>query len=180
MQHVAFLRNVNQGQRGHPATSDVRAAFADAGAPDAVPFRSNGTIVFAAEDPAAVIADVELALAARTGSAREGFGMPLAAVARIVDVHAGAPDAHRRELTLHRDGVIDADDPEVVREASHRRCRIVDAGAGWAVLLNERDGESNGTPVVERVTGGPATSRGLPTLVRLVDRFAPQSENSAS
>lgn len=184
MQHVAFLRNVNQGQRGHPSTLDVRGSFIDAGCPEALTFQSNGTIVFTSETPDAVLADVVLALAARSGIEREVFGMPLAELAHIVDVHAAEPDGHRRELTLHAGGTLSPFGPAVVREAAHRRCRVVDAGAGWAVLLNERDHESNGTPVVERLTGARATSRGIPTLTRLVDRFAAgagaQSENSTS
>lgn len=175
--HVAFIRNVNQGQRGQPSTADLVGAFSDAGCADAVTFQSNGTIVFPAgprgvDGADAVIADALVALAARSGLEREGFGMPLPTLGAIVDAHAGEPDAHRRELTLHSGGVLEMADPDVVREAAHRRCRVVDAGPGWAVLLNERDRESNGTPVVERLTGGPATSRGIPTLVRLVDRFS--------
>ncbi|MCR2763794.1 hypothetical protein NQ152_09770 [Microbacterium sp. zg.B48] len=40
------MRNVNQGQRGHPSTDAILAGFADAGCPDAVTFQSNGTILF--------------------------------------------------------------------------------------------------------------------------------------
>jgi len=168
---VAFLRNVNQGQRGHPSTSALLTAFADAGCPGAVPFQSNGTIVLDADDPQTATAEAVLALAARSGHEREGFWMPLADVARIVDDHAGCPDAARRELTLHSGGTIDPADPVTIREAAHRRCEIVESGDGWLVAVNERDRESNSTPTVERITGLPATSRGLPTLVRLIDRF---------
>lgn len=172
MQHVAFFRNVNQGQRGQPSTADLVGAFADAGCPDAVSFQSNGTLVFATTEPEAVIEDAVVALANRTGFQREGFGMPLPALARIVDAHAAKADARRREVTLHKGDIVDPSDPDVVREAAHRRCTVVDSGPGWAVLLNERNQESSGTPVVERLTGARATSRGIPTLVRLVDRFA--------
>lgn len=172
MLHVAFLRNVNQGQRGHPSTGDLLAAFADARCPGAVTFQSNGTIVFDSADPETVVSDAVLALAAHSGHERQGFGMPLAALARVVERHAGEADAARRELTLHSGGSIDPDDPRVIGEAAHRRCRIVDSGDGWVVSVNERERESNATPVVERITSLPATSRGLPTLVRLVDRFA--------
>lgn len=169
--HVALVRNVNQGQRGHPSTGDILAAFADAGVDDAVAFQSNGTIVFSTDDPEAVGHAVEGSIFARSGVAREVFSIPLAAVAAIVDAHSDEADAERRELTLHRHGVIDLHDPEVVRVAAHRRCTIADAGEGWFVTINDRERESNSTPVAERLTGSPATSRGLPTLVRLVDRF---------
>lgn len=172
MRQVAFFRNVNQGQRGHPATADLLAAFADAGCTTAVPFQSNGTVVFDSPHPEIVVSDAAMALAARSGHERQGFGMPLATLARIVDGHTGEADVARRELTLHSGGTIDPDDPGVIGEAAHRRCLIVDSGDGWVVSVNERDRESNATPVVERITGLAATSRGMPTLARLVDRFA--------
>lgn len=171
MQCVAFLRNVNQGQRGHPSTADVVGSFADAGAADPRAFQSNGTILFVSADPGATVEAAGSALARRSGIEREGFWMPLADVVAIVDVHADRLDIRRCEVTLHGGGVVDPTDPEVVRTAARRRCEIVDAGPGWIVTVNERDAESNATPVAERLTGGPATSRGLPTLVRLADRF---------
>jgi uncharacterized protein (DUF1697 family) len=172
VRHIAFLRNVNQGQRGHPSTADIVAAFADAGADDPVAFQSNGTVVFGADHPQIVLAAATAALAAHSGAERDGFWMPLPQVTAVVEAHAAEPDAARRELTLHGGGMIDRDDPETERVAAHRRCEIVDAGDGWIVSVNERDRESNATPVAERLTGGPATSRGMPTLVRLVERFA--------
>lgn len=172
MKAIAFFRNVNQGQRGHPASADLLGALADAGFADAVLFQSNGTAVMTDAASPGALDDVRRALAARTGVDREVFSMPLELVASLVDVHSSAPDATRRELTLHSGGVLDIHDPATVAEASHRRCTLVDAGPGWVVTTNERERESNATPVVERLTGCPATSRGLPTLVRLVDRFA--------
>ncbi|WP_374315875.1 hypothetical protein [Microbacterium sp.] len=202
---MAFFRNVNQGQRGHPFTADLLAAFTDAGFPDAVPFQSNGTVIFHSGAPAGtpapagvpararaparasdsarasdradpdldgILEDVRAALTARCGVDREVFGMPLRQVVELVDVHATAPDAARRELTLHRGGIVDLDDPVAVEEAARRRCRLVATGAGWTIAINERDRESNATPVLGHLTGGPATSRGLPTLIRLVERFA--------
>ncbi|MHC2998143.1 DUF1697 domain-containing protein [Microbacterium sp. HJ5] len=171
MLHVAFVRNLNQGQRGHPLTRDLLDAFEDAGCRDPACFQSNGTVVFAADDPGTAVVDAMQALAARSGVERETFAMALEQVAAIVEAHAGAADADRRELTLHAGGIIDRSDPDVVGEAARRRCVIVDAGPGWVVSSNERPRESNATPVVERLTGSPATSRGLPTLVRLIGRF---------
>lgn len=170
VQCVAFLRNVNQGQRGHPSTDDVVASFLLAGAHDVRTFQSNGTVLFDSTDADGVVSDALHALAVRSGAERDGFWMPWAEVVDIVGRHATRSDARRCELTLHDGGVIDLEDAETSRTAAHRRCRIVEAGAGWIVTTNERDAESNATPVAERLTGGPATSRGLPTLVRLVER----------
>lgn len=172
MRCVAFLRNVNQGQRGHPSTADILAAFENAGCPDAVPFQSNGTIVFEADDPAAVTETLTASIAARTGLERDAFWIPFADLVDIVEAHGAIPDPRQHEFTLHGAGTIDPAGPEVIREAAHRRCEIVDSGPGWVLTRNERDGEGNATPVVERLSGGRATSRGLPTLVRLVARFA--------
>jgi len=170
MRHVAFLRNVNQGQRGHPSTSDLVDAFESEGASHAVPFQSNGTIVFTAPDAAALALAVRERLAGRGVFDDAIHVRSVAFIARIVLAHAGEPDGRRRELTLFERGR----DPEastLLTESVRRRCRIADAGDGWAVVLNERDQQSNGTPTLQAVLGTPATSRGLPTLARLIDRF---------
>ncbi len=170
MRHVAFVRNLNQGQRGHVSTPDLLAAFAGAGCRGPVAVRSNGTVVFEG-DPGAALDAVE-ALAARTGVVREVFVLSLAQVVAVVDEHGAAPDTGRRELTLHAPVTVPLDE-RTAREAARRRCRLLQTGPGWTVVLDERDRESNGTPVLERITGAPASSRGLPTLVQLVDRFRP-------
>jgi uncharacterized protein (DUF1697 family) len=172
MRHVAFLRNVNQGQRGHPSTDDIRAAFSDAGCPDAVPFQSNGTILFDADDAAAVMETVVASITARSGLERDAFAVPFAELATVVETHGTTLDPRRFEFTLHHGGTVDVGDPAVIQHASQHRCELVDAGPGWALVRNQREGEGNATPVIQRLTGGPASSRGLPTLVRLVDRFA--------
>ena len=172
MRCIAFLRNVNQGQRGHPSTADILGGFADAGCRDAVPFQSNGTIVFDSDDPGAVLETVVASIAARSGLERDAFWIPFGDLVAVVEAHGAAPDPRQHEFTLHGGGTIDPGDSEVVREAAVRRCEIVDAGPGWALTRNQNAGEGNATPTVEQLTGGRASSRGLPTLVRLVDRFA--------
>ncbi|MEO8907088.1 MAG: DUF1697 domain-containing protein [Microbacteriaceae bacterium] len=173
MRQVAFLRNVNQGQRGHPSSQDVLGAFRDAGCAEVVCFQSNGTVIFDADPVPEIVAEVMVSLAARSGAEREGFAIPLQELERIVRRHADATDMSRRELTLHSGGMIDRTNGAVVRRAAQRRCVIVDAGVGWVATADERARESNATQVVERITGAPATSRGLPTLLRLLDRFPP-------
>ncbi|WP_127818033.1 DUF1697 domain-containing protein [Microbacterium sp. CPCC 204701] len=172
MRCVALLRNVNQGQRGHPSTADILGAFEDAGCLGAVPFQSNGTVVFEADDPATAAEAVVASIAARAGLERDCFWIPFDDLVSVVDEHGATPDPHRHEFTLHSGGTIDPAHPDVASEAAYRRCELVATGAGWALTRNERDGDGNATPVIERVTGGQATSRGLRTVVRLVDRFA--------
>lgn len=170
MRQVAFVRNLNQGQRGHVSTAELLAAFRAAGCEDPHAFRSNGTVVFGGDPGSA--ADAVGVLAARTGVGREVFVVALGQLVDIVSDHADTPDAHRRELTLHAPVTI-ADDERTAREAARRRCRVLQTGPGWAVLVNERERESNATPVLERITGAPASSRGIPTLAGLVDRHRP-------
>lgn len=168
MRRVAFVRNLNQGQRGHVSTPELVAAFEDAGCHDIVPFQSNGTIVYSGHGALAV--DAMSALATSTGVDREVFTLGTDDLTDIVLTHGLADDAARRELTLHAPVRIPLDE-RAATEAARRRCTLIETGVGWTVTVNERDRESNATPVIERLTGAPATSRGLPTLVRLVDRL---------
>lgn len=168
MRHIAFVRNLNQGQRGHVTTADLVAAFVEAGCHDPAPFQSNGTVVFAGDAERAQ--DAALVLAARAGVEREIFTLTLDEVRAIVTDHAPAPDAARRELTLHAGGPITLG-PRAQDEAARRRCTLLESADGWTMTLNERERESNATPVIERLSGAAATSRGLPTLVRLIARL---------
>jgi uncharacterized protein (DUF1697 family) len=172
MRCVAFMRNVNQGQRGHPATADILAGFADAGCPDIQTFQSNGTIVFDSGEPAVVVAQVAEAIAVRSGYERDILWIPLSQAAAVVDEHGATPEPRRFEFTLHRGAIIDPLDPRVVSRAREHRCAIVDAGRGWALVRNEIEGEGHATPLLESLTRRRATSRGLPTMIRLVSRFS--------
>ena len=169
MRHVALIRNLNQGQRGHASTADLIAAFADSGCRNPTPFQSNGTVVF--EGTPSLAVEAMTTLAARSGVVREVFVLELDELADIVAAHRGSDDAARREFTAYGAATITLEE-QAVREAAHRRCVILETGPGWTITLNERDRESNATPVIERLTGAPATSRGIPTLARLADRFS--------
>jgi uncharacterized protein (DUF1697 family) len=170
VQWVAFVRNLNVGQRGHASTEDLIGAFVEAGCSAVRSFQSNGTVIFEGNGPE--LADIAmLVLAEKAGVEREAFAMASEELVELVEYFGSTPDAARRELTLHGGGVLDLTEPDVVREAAIRRCTLVAAGDGWAVLTNERDRESNATPVVERLVNGPATSRGFPTLTRLVAKL---------
>ncbi|WP_344096651.1 DUF1697 domain-containing protein [Microbacterium deminutum] len=171
MRWVALLRNVNQGQRGNPSTADIRAGFTDAGCRNVELFQSNGTVLFDADDPVEAAERASAGIAARSGHEREVYCIALASLAEAVDRHRDATDLRRYEFTLHGGGDLDPTAADVRKETDRHRCEIVDSGPGWAIIHNRIDGEGHATPVLESLTGGPATSRGLPTLVRLVSRF---------
>ena len=175
MRHVFLIRNVTLGQRGHPSAADLLGAFGAAGAAGAVSVQSNGTVVVESTDPSALAEAVEDALEGATGIRREVFALPLTVIEGIVAEHADGPDTSRLELTVHAAPVVAANE-EAAREAQRRgRCRVLTAGeqegTAWAIVLNDVERQSNGTPVVERITGGPATSRSLATLRKVVERF---------
>lgn len=172
VQHVAFFRNVNQGQRGQPRTPDLIDAFGDAGIPDAVAFQSNGTVLFAADDVEGTVVDVRSSLTAKGIYSGEVFTRPLSFIRAFVARYGDRPNAHRYELTLFPDGQLILDENAAMQEARRRRCELIDHGRGWAAVCNDRDARSNGTPTIEAVLSVPATSRGLPTLARLVHRFS--------
>ena len=101
MRCVAFMRNVNQGQRGHPSTADILAGFADAGCPDANTFQSNGTVVFESDEPAQAVELAEEAIGVRSGVDRDIRWIALADLVAVVDAHSRAPDAHRYRLAAN-------------------------------------------------------------------------------
>ena len=169
MRQVVFLRNVNQGQRGHPSTADILSAFADAGYPDAATYRSNGTVVVNAEIDDEGVADVVAALAVRSGEKRSALRLPMAELSAIVRRFGDEPA--RRELTVHAAGAVAADDPRLRSDAERWGCRVLGAGDGWVVSAHDRDEGVSATPALEQLTGMPATSRGLRTIVGLVNRF---------
>ena len=171
--HVAFVRNVNLGQRGHPSADDLLSAFAAAGATDALSFQSNGTIVFTARAAEAdgLAQDAVAALARAAGHEREVFTASLASLRPLVDEHGSAIDTQRRELTLHGGPALESDSVALLEAERRAHCTVLDSAPGWVVTLNLRDRQSNGTPLVEHVLGIPATSRGLPTLVRLLEKL---------
>ena len=175
MRHVFLIRNVNLGQRGHPSAADLLGAFAAAGAAGAVSVQSNGTVVVESTDSSALAEAVEDALEGATGIRREVFALPLTVIASIVDAHVGRPDSSRLELTVHSSPAV-LTGGDAAEEAQRRgRCRVLSAGecegTAWALVLNDVERQSNGTPVIERITGAPATSRSLATLRRVVERF---------
>jgi hypothetical protein len=163
---VAFFRNLNLGQRRSPSRDQLLAAFAALGAGDVLSHQSNGTVAFAAPGDPQVLAD---AVTARVEVVCEWSDV---ALVRSVDWlrgldPAGFPDGC--ELTLY-------DGPDQFPETLpffHERAAatILVADRRHAIVQNHVDRRSNGTPLLEKLLGVPATSRGLATVERLLTRL---------
>ena len=87
----------------------------------------------------------------------------------VLDLDSDVPVSTNTELSLFDESVALAEKLPL----PGRRCTIVRGGPGFAVCVNDRERESNGTPTLERMLDVRVTSRGLPTLRRLVERLGP-------
>jgi uncharacterized protein (DUF1697 family) len=169
---VAFFRNLNQGQRGSPSRAQFVEAFAESGAIRATPFQSNGTMLLDAQNPTASTQSAIAWLTARSGWSDAAFVRSvdwLTGVLAAVPIEAST--ATRIELSL-----FDESSSAVhLLPLTGTRCTVFSGGPGFAVTENERDNESNATPTLERALGVAVTSRGFPTLSRVVERLASES-----
>jgi uncharacterized protein (DUF1697 family) len=178
LKYVAFFRNVNLGHPRCPSKAVLEAAFADAGAADAVSFQTNGTVCFvlpARRSPRRLLAAVSRTLNAATGLVEPVFVRRLDALAALVasEPFAGVdPDrVYERCVTLLSEGV----PPPALPLATPRGDVEVLRVAGDIVLSVSRQiGAGPGSPnaLIEKCTGRPATTRNWNTLVRLVQKFA--------
>ena len=169
MLSVAFFRNLNQGQRGSPSSTQLLEAFVMAGALDVTPFQTNGSVIFNAPDPDSCTRTVVDRLVATSqwddvAFARSAEWLSAFVVALGID----APTFARAELSLFDESA----SPVGSLPLTGTRCVVVSGGQGFALTQNDRDNESNATPTLERSLGIPVTSRGLPTLSRLAERLA--------
>jgi uncharacterized protein (DUF1697 family) len=165
MRHVAFLRNLNQGQKGSPSSAALVDAFERAGAVDVALIQGNGTVLFDASSPREC-ADAAARVLAESSPWHDVVRLRgLEWIVRVVAEMEGlpVPDPRCVELSLFEEGA----NPPTALPIDGRRCRVVAGGAGYAITVNERANESNATPTLERALGVAVTSRGLPTLRRL-------------
>ena len=153
MSHVALFRNLNQGQSGSPTRDALAAAFATEGAGDVRFVRGNGTVVF---DGDASLANAVATRLAATSPWHDVVQVrSLDWVRELVDSNA---EQSRVEVTFFDESL------SVAPPLEARRCRLLEGGAGFAVVLNLVDRVSDGTPLIEKALGVRATSRGVGTL----------------
>jgi uncharacterized protein (DUF1697 family) len=179
MRFVAFYRNVNLGQRLSPTRPQLEAAFAEAGAEDAVSFQTNGTVVFSASDERsaqAITDEASAALGLVCGLREPGYAVPLAHLAELVAAepfrgHAG-PDVHEHAATF---GPADAFEALSLPLASPRGDVEVIRVTAWVTLSVCRkimSAPGGATPFLEKTLGVPVTTRSWTTVARLVRKFA--------
>ncbi len=169
---VAFFRNLNLGQsRSHsPTRPQLLDAFAQAGATSAISFQTNGTVIFESgrRSPQRV---TDRAVAQLTPAC----GYDDQAIARTV--------GWLRELDLgevpdHAE-VSFFDGPDPFPEALPWRparggVTVIRADHLHAVSVDDVERSSGATWVLEERLGVPVTSRGVPTMRRLLLKLAPQ------
>jgi len=167
---VAFFRNLNLGQSRSrsPTRPQLLEAFAEAGATSAVSFQTNGTVIFnpGRRSPQR-LADRAVEL--------------LTPVCGYADMVAARPVAWLRELDLddvpdHAEvSFFDGPDPfpePLPWKPAGRGLVVVRAGSRHAVSINAPDGSSGATWVIEDRLKVLVTSRGVPTMRRLLAKLA--------
>ena len=166
---VAFFRNLNLGQtRSHsPTRVQLIEAFASAGAPGAVSFQTNGTVLLEAADPTAVAADAVTRLTPVCGYADAVIVRPADLVLEVAEQLAALPGTS--ELAVF-DGAPSFPVPLPWTPPSGR-LEVVRAAEGHALAVNSVEGTSSATPELERLLGVPVTSRGAGTVLRLARRL---------
>jgi hypothetical protein len=167
---VAFFRNLNLGQRrSHsPNRAELLEAFAQAGASFAVSFQTNGTVIFdAGRRSPQRLADQAAAL--------------LTPVCGYDDIAVARPVHWLRQLDLT--GVPDHsevsffDGPDPFPEPlpwGHPRggLTVITADQRHAVSVDDLERTSGATWALEDLLGVPVTSRGVPTIRRLLVKLA--------
>lgn len=183
MKVVAFIRNLNVGQKGFPSRGQLLAAFLAAGAHNAVSFQSNGTVVAEVEEGVRLELLRDGAgeyLRAECGFGEAIFVRELAAIRAAVDedpyagIGAAGIDSteypHRYVSYYEYAGDLAGVFP---LESAKGDC-LVFRGTGqeaYSVAKEIRGVSGYPTPLLEKRLQVPATTRSWATLVRLVGRF---------
>lgn len=183
MKVVAFVRNINVGQKKFPSRAQLLEAFLAAGARSAVSFQSNGTVVAEVEDSLSFEALRDGArgyLRAECGFGEAIFVRELEAIRAAVRENPYArSDAAGIDRTEYIHQLVSyfefAGSLEGVfpLESAKGDC-LVFRGTGqeaYSVAKEIRGVSGYPTPLLEKRLQVPATTRSWATVVRLVGRF---------
>jgi hypothetical protein len=167
---VAFFRNLNLGQRRSrsPTRPELLEAFDHAGARSATSFQVNGTVIFDVDgDPQSVANHAVELLTPVCGYDDVVLVRPVWWILEL-DVDDVVPNA---EVSFF-------DGPESFPESLPWTpvtggLTVVRADGRHAVSVNDLERTSGATWVLEKLLGVPVTSRGVPTMRRLVAKLRP-------
>ncbi|MEU2199567.1 DUF1697 domain-containing protein [Isoptericola sp. NPDC019482] len=174
--HVVLYRAMNLGHRGSPVRAELEAALLEAGARAVRSFQTNGTVLLDPGDDASaaerVVREAAPRLAERSGYTHAALVRPLADVAAAID---GDPFALTRDERTYRDTLTFVDGgrplPLDLPWTDERDLLDLVAAPPGVVLGVVRGGPgswADPNSLVERLTGGVATTRTLGTVRRLL------------
>lgn len=174
--HVVLYRAMNLGHRGSPVRAELEAALLAAGARAVRSFQTNGTVLLDPGDDASaaerVVREAAPRLAERSGYTHAALVRPLADVAAAID---GDPFALTRDERTYRDTLTFVDGgqplPLDLPWTDERDLLDLVAARPGVVLGVVRGGPgtwADPNSLVERLTGGVATTRTLGTVRRLL------------
>ena len=168
---VAFFRNLNLGQRRSrsPTRPELLEAFGRAGAGAAVSFQTNGTVIFeSGAKSAQLLADEAVRLLTPV------CGYDDMAVARAV---GWLEELDLEQVPANAEvSFFDGPDPfpePLPWDAPRGGLVVIRADGQHAVSVNDLERSSGATWVLEKRLGVPVTSRGVPTMRRLLTKLAP-------
>lgn len=169
--YVAFFRNLNLGHTGSPNRAQLVEAFELAGAGQVRSFQTNGTVVFATDDPAHVLAVVAEGLRQVAGYDDVAIIVSVQQLSELMatDPFAGFADeqTYRETLTFHSATALPWRLPWTNARGD---LDIVAAAPGVAFGITRKNGSTAGNPTaaIEADTGAKATTRTRGTIERLL------------
>lgn len=175
--HVVLYRAMNLGHRGSPVRAELEGALLEAGARAVRSFQTNGTVLLdpgdgGGADAERVVRAAAPSLAERSGYAHPALLRPLDEVAAAIDGDAFAlglgERTYRHTLTF-----VDGGEPlpvDLPWTDPRDLFDLVAARPGVVLAVVRGAPGTGGSPnsVVERFTGGVATTRTLGTVRRLL------------
>ncbi|CAM03022.1 uncharacterized protein (DUF1697 family) [Saccharopolyspora erythraea NRRL 2338] len=173
--HIALLRGINVGGRTNIAMADLRAVFQELGCEPVATYLRSGNVVFIADDPGGVAAEVQNRVAARLGVSTLVQTRSAEEFARVA---AGHPFLER-ETDLAKLHVVFLDaEPDPRRQAG---LEVPGGGreqfrfAGRELYLHYPDGAGRSrftNAYLEKQLGVSATARNWKTVLTLAEMAA--------
>lgn len=179
MKFVAFLRNVNLGQRHSPTRAQLEAAYLQAGAGAAASIMSNGTVVFTAAggpEARAISERARVILGTVCGMREPIFVSGLGRLARLAAEAPFATAAAEGAAAPCISFFTPTPRPRLTLPLSSPNgdCVVFRLSAGLALSLTRTVRGKTGypTPVLEHALRRPVTTRAWATLLRVIARHA--------